>query len=140
MFVLLEVFLFTCKKRKISLQSSSQSPRYTYPAAERATKYSRKKRSAMTRFLAFRFYCACHGGTLHPRVSRFPFRWIRVTRALGTRLISLRADFPCSPLSNRETFAITPHARLSVTDSYNLRTKLVKIMQQLYFTFYDIVP
>ena len=24
--------------------------------------------------------------TLYPRVSRFPFRWIRVTRALGTRL------------------------------------------------------
>ena len=31
--------------------------------------------------------------TLYPRVSRFPFRWIRVTRALGTRLDTLQIKF-----------------------------------------------
>ena len=29
---------------------------------------------------------ACLSETLYPRVRRFPFRWIRVTRTLGTRL------------------------------------------------------
>ena len=40
-------------------QSRSQSPRYPCPAVERPTRTSGGKRSAMTGFLDFRFYCAC---------------------------------------------------------------------------------
>ena len=46
-------------------QFRSQSPRYPCPAVEQPTRTSGGKRSAMTGFLDFRFYCTC----VRPHVS-----------------------------------------------------------------------
>ena len=91
-------------------QSRSQSPRYPYPAAGTGNKDLWDKafrhdkilglpvlqrmystpcfKGTHTRFLDFRFYCACKAERFIPEVLSVACfcRWIRLTRTLGTRL------------------------------------------------------